>query len=93
MDTKRAIAGCVAFSLAAPYLGSALKNPSGPLPDVPKTLAFKALQAFAASTSSSGASNMVVFDTMFGHEISVAPRFDQNPRPAFIAPKLTSLSA
>jgi hypothetical protein len=83
MDSRKVIAVPLAFALAGPYLGAALTNPSGPLPEAPKKVAFMALQA---------PSSTAVLDTVLGREISIARAVDEHPRPAFIAPGLLSIT-
>jgi hypothetical protein len=87
MDKNRTIARSLALVVALPYLVPALTNK--PTPDAPKRVTFIALQNLAVSTSTATIDTLVL-DTMLGREISVAAAFDEHPRPAFIAPKLTS---
>jgi len=88
--TVKLIAGMVSFAVSAPYLTAVFNKPGEKPPQSPKVV-LMALQSVAVSTSISPTPDMVALDTMLGREISVAPRIDQHPRPAFISPsKVTS---
>jgi hypothetical protein len=84
MNTNKFIAGGLALSFTAPFIGSVLAHPTAPPPDAPNRVVLYALQQLAVGSSISTVN--IAYDTVLGREISVAPRVDQPPRPAFIAP-------
>ncbi len=91
MNGKKLVAGAVACSFAAPFLTSAIAHPDRAPPQAPNKVVLFALQNWAVSAST-GADPGAVFalDTMLGREIGILPPVDRQPRPAFIAPKLTT---
>jgi hypothetical protein len=84
MKKTKFLVTTVSAVLAAPFAFVVVTHPTAPPPDAPSKLPLLAAQSL--STGSVGLSNGMIFDTVRGHGISVAPRVDQHPRPAFIAP-------
>jgi hypothetical protein len=84
MNKNQLIAGGLALTLTAPFIGSVLAHPTAPPQEPPSRVALYASQQIAIGSSISAGS--IAYDTVLGREISVAPRVDQKPRPAFIAP-------
>jgi hypothetical protein len=85
MNANKFVAGGLAVAFTAPFIGPVLAHPTAPPPEAPNKVVLYALQNLAMASSSIAAAN-IVLDTTLGREISVVPRADQHPRPAFIAP-------
>jgi hypothetical protein len=84
MNANKFVAGGLAVTFTAPFIGPVLAHPTAPPPEAPNRVVLYALQQLAVGSSITAAN--ITLDTMLGREISVAPRVDQHPRPAFIAP-------
>ena len=84
MNKTTLLATTVSAVLAAPFAFAVVTHPTAPPPDAPSTIPLLAAQNL--SNGSVGFSGAMAFDAVLGRGISVAPRVDQNPRPAFIAP-------
>lgn len=92
MKATKSVSFFVAAGVAAPYLADAFKSPGALSVDGPDAV-LMAIQVGVSTGSTFGVLHFTALDTIRGHEISVMPRTDLNPRPAFIAPPVAVKSS